>query len=283
MGFPIPMGGGMGGLGLVLVLAVVGLQMCGGGGLLGGGSGGTGGTGTGSGGFGGFRAPAPGGEMPVDGSDTEIEFVRSVTQDVQVSWQEAFDAAGRDYEETTLVVFEEQTDTACGFASAATGPFYCPADRKVYLDLSFFRDLSTEYGAPGDFAGAYVIAHEFGHHVQTILGISDEVRRLQQSNPDQANGLSVRMELQADCFAGVWAHSVWTQRGDSVAVEEITEADIREGLEAAAAVGDDRLQRRSGREINPESWTHGSSEQRMEWFRRGFDAGTTDACDTFGA
>ena len=279
MGFPIPMGGGMGGLGLVLVLAFVGLQMCGGGGGLGGGSGGTG-TG-GGGGLGGLRAPAPGGELPVDGSDSEIEFVRAVTEDVQLSWQRAFEAAGRDYEETTLVVFEEQTNTACGFASAATGPFYCPADRKVYLDLSFFRELSTEYGAPGDFAGAYVIAHEFGHHVQTILGISDEVRRLQQSNPDQANALSVRMELQADCFAGVWAYSVWAEPGDGVAVEEITEADIREGLAAAAAVGDDRIQGRSGREITPESWTHGSSQQRMDWFERGFREGTSDACDTF--
>ena len=279
MGFPIPMGGGMGGLGLVLVLAFVGLQMCGGG-LMGGGSGGTGGTG-GNGGFGGLRAPAPGGELPADASDTEVEFVRSVTEDIQLSWQEAFEAAGRDYPETTLVVFEGQTDTACGFASSATGPFYCPGDRKVYLDLSFFRELSTTYGAPGDFAGAYVIAHEFGHHVQTVLGISDEVRRLQQSNPDQANDLSVRMELQADCFAGVWAHSVWAEPGDNVAVEEITEADIREGLQAAAAVGDDRLQQRSGREINPESWTHGSSEQRMEWFQRGFREGTSDACDSF--
>ncbi len=279
MGFPIPMGGGMGGLGLVLVLAFVGLQMCGGG-LTGGGSGGTGDTG-GNGGFGGLRAPAPGGELPADASDTEIEFVRAVTEDVQLSWQEAFEAAGRDYPETTLVVFEGETNTACGFATAATGPFYCPGDRKVYLDLSFFRELSTTYGAPGDFAGAYVIAHEFGHHVQTVLGISDEVRRLQQSNPDQANDLSVRMELQADCFAGVWAHSVWAEPGDNVAVEEITEADIREGLQAAAAVGDDRLQQRSGREINPESWTHGSSEQRMEWFQRGFREGSSDACDTF--
>ncbi|HVL54671.1 MAG TPA: neutral zinc metallopeptidase, partial [Vitreimonas sp.] len=277
-GMPIPIpggraGGGIGGLGLVILLAFFVLQMCGGG--LDPGTGGGGGP---RGGIGGIQAPGPAGSLPEE--EEQVEFIKAVVEDVQVTWQEAFAAAGREYEETTLVLFEDAVSTACGGASSASGPFYCPADRKVYLDLSFFRELETRFGAPGDFAQAYVIAHEFGHHVQTILGISDSVRRDQQANPDRANDLSVRMELQADCFAGVWAHSVWSQPGEGT-VESITEEDIREGLEAAAAIGDDRLQRQAGRAVNPESWTHGSSQQRMDWFQRGFREGTAEACDTF--
>ena len=275
-GIPIPIGGGMGGLGLLIFVAFFLIQMCSGG-L---GSGGTGGTGAGgpAGGVGGIQAPAADGGLPED--EEQVEFIRAVVEDVQVTWQEAFAAAGREYEDTRLVIFEEAVDTGCGQASSQVGPFYCPVDRRIYLDLGFFRELSTRFGAPGDFAQAYVIAHEFGHHVQTVLGIGDRVRQEQQANPDQANDLSVRMELQADCFAGVWAYSVWAQP-DQQAVESITEADIREGLEAAAAVGDDRIQQRSGRGVNPETWTHGSSEQRMDWFQRGFREGSADACDTF--
>jgi hypothetical protein len=276
---PIPSGraGGLGGIGLLLILGLLALQMCGGG--LGDGSGG--GTGGGpAGGVGGLQAPGPGGTLPPD--DEQVEFVKAVVEDVQTTWAEAFQAAGRDYEETTLVLFEDGVDTACGAASSATGPFYCPLDRKVYLDLSFFRELRTRFQAPGDFAQAYVIAHEFGHRVQPILGIGDSVRQEQQANPGRANDLSVRMELQADCFAGVWAHSIWAEPGEG-AVETITEEDIREGLDAAAAVGDDRIQQQSGRGVNPETWTHGSSEQRMSWFQRGFREGSADACDTFNA
>ncbi len=279
--FPIPggrTGGGVGGLGLIVIIAFIALQMCGGG--LGGGSGSGPGGGDVGAGIPGLQAPGPDGTLPPE--DEQVEFVKAVVEDVQGVWAEAFRTAGREYEETTLVLFEDGVNTACGAASSATGPFYCPADRKVYLDLTFFRELSTRFGAPGDFAQAYVIAHEFGHHVQTILGINESVRGEQQQNPGQANDLSVRMELQADCFAGVWAHSIWAEPGQG-AVEEITEADIREGLDAAAAVGDDRLQLQSGGGTNPETWTHGSSEQRMTWFQRGFREGTADACDTFSS
>ena len=277
-GFGIPMGrGGTGGLGLLIVLAFVGFQMCSGG-LPGGGT--SGGTGPG-GGFGGIRAPGgDGGTVPK--TDDQTEFVRSVTEDVQVTWQEAFGAAGREYRDTRVTLFDDQVSTACGVASSQVGPFYCPADERIYIDLAFFDQLRTEFGASGDFAQAYVIAHEFGHHVQTVLGISERVRAEQGRDPANANALSVAMELQADCFAGVWAHSVWANPDDQ-AVQSITEEDIREGLAAAAAVGDDRIQARSGSGVNPETWTHGSSEQRMEWFQRGFRDGTTDACNTFGS
>jgi predicted metalloprotease len=280
-GIPIPIpggraGGGIGGLGLLIVVALIAFQMCGGG-LGGGGGSGDGGLG---GAVGGIQAPGPGGTIPPD--DEQAAFVEAVVEDIQMTWAEAFQAAGQDYQETTLVLFEDGVNTACGAASSATGPFYCPADRKVYLDLSFFRELRDRFGAPGDFAQAYVIAHEFGHHVQTITGISDDVRQRQQADPGQANALSVAMELQADCLAGVWAHSIWAEPGEG-AVEEITEEDIREGLDAAAAVGDDRIQQQSGGGVNPETWTHGSSEDRMSWFQRGFREGSADACDTFSA
>jgi hypothetical protein len=175
-----------------------------------------------------------------------------------------------------MVLFREAVRSACGIAGSATGPFYCPGDAKVYLDLSFFDELRRRFGAPGDFAQAYVIAHEVGHHVQNLLGIEREVRRLQADRPDAANDLSVRMELQADCLAGVWGHST-AQRGI------LEEGDVEEGLNAAAAIGDDRIQRQMQGYVQPESFTHGSSQQRVEWFRKGLSTGDPDACDTFSS
>ena len=209
------------------------------------------------------------------GPDAELaDFVAFVVDDVQRSWEQLFRAAGRTYEPTVLVLFEGGTQSACGPASSATGPFYCPADRKVYLDLGFFEELRSRFGASGDFAQAYVIAHEFGHHVQTLLGINTDVRRAQDADPDRANDLSVRMELQADCFAGVWAFSAFEEG-------QLETGDLEEGLGAAAAIGDDRIQRQSGARVNPETWTHGSSDQRVRWFREGYQTGDPDACDTY--
>ena len=247
-GLALPVGGG--GIGLVILLVVLALT----GGL-------PGGNGT----------PGAGGNTQPAQLDSDLEqFVAFVVNDVQQGWMQAFRESGREYEPTKLVLFEQSVSSGCGVASSATGPFYCPLDKKVYLDLGFFRELRDRFGAPGDFAQAYVIAHEFGHHVQNITGIADEVRREQQANPDQANQLSVRMELQADCLAGVW--------GFGAAQEDLLEpGDLEEGLQAAEAIGDDRLGNSS-----PESWTHGSSEQRVRWFRRGFDSGDSQACNTFG-
>jgi predicted metalloprotease len=166
--------------------------------------------------------------------------------------------------------------SGCGFAEAAMGPFYCPADGKVYIDLAFYEELRGRFGANGDFAQAYVIAHEIGHHVQNLLGISDELRQAQEQNPGSANDLSVRLELQADCFAGIWAHT--TQKRDLLEA-----GDVEEALGAAAAVGDDRIQQQSSGSVHPESWTHGSSEQRMRWFRTGLESGDLKSCDTFAA
>ncbi|HEX2032083.1 MAG TPA: neutral zinc metallopeptidase [Actinomycetota bacterium] len=205
-----------------------------------------------------------------------VDFLGFVVEDVQLEWVDLFRDLGRTYQETDLVIFEDSTETGCGLASSQTGPFYCPADRMVYLDLGFFRELRDRFGAPGDFAQAYVIAHEFGHHVQTLLGTEERVRREQQRFPREANELSVRLELQADCYAGVWANTA--------AQENLLEpGDLEEGLAAAAAVGDDRIQRSAGQEVNPESWTHGSSAQRVEWFREGFADGELRDCDTFSA
>jgi predicted metalloprotease len=180
----------------------------------------------------------------------------------------------REYTDPKLVLFSGSVQSACGMAGAAVGPFYCPGDHKLYLDTSFFRDLRDRFGAPGDFAQAYVIAHEMGHHVQNLLGIDDQVRRQMDQSPDQQNELSVRQELQADCFAGVWAHSTY-ERG------MLEKGDLQEGLRAASAVGDDRLQQQAGGRVNPETWTHGSSQQRETWFDRGFTSGSPDDCDTF--
>jgi uncharacterized protein len=200
----------------------------------------------------------------------QVEFVKFVLNDVQAGWDKTLPQ----YRHAKLVLYRDSTPSACGQAQTATGPFYCPGDEKVYLDLAFFDELKRRFGAPGEFAQAYVIAHEIGHHVQKILGIEGKVRRLQQSNPSEQNPLSVRLELQADCFAGVWANST-AQR------KIINEGDIRSGMQAAAAVGDDRLQKMAGRAVSPESFTHGSSAQRVGWFQRGMKAGDIKACNTF--
>ncbi len=195
---------------------------------------------------------------------------------VQDTWEEIFTQANRPYERARLVLYRGGVNTACGSASSAVGPFYCPGDKLVYIDLSFYGDMQRQLGASGDFAWAYVIAHEVGHHVQNELGTSDEVRRLQRESPGDANAYSVRLELQADCYAGVWAYSVYSA-GD------LEEGDIEEAVGASEAVGDDRIQGRSGGGINPDSFTHGSSEQRARWFNEGRRRGEPGDCDTFAA
>jgi hypothetical protein len=189
------------------------------------------------------------------------------------------------YRPTKLVLFRDQVRAdGCGFAESATGPFYCPGGESVFIDLGFYDELGGRFGAPGDFAQAYVLAHEVGHHVQAVLGIEGKVRQVQQARPDQANALSVRMELQADCFAGVWGHvAAKPGRYERERKVELDAGDMEEGLNAAAAIGDDRLQRMAGARVSPERFTHGSSQQRVEWFRRGLTAGNPDACDTFGS
>ena len=206
------------------------------------------------------------------------EFVSVVLADTEHTWQAIFAEQGMRYEEPVLVLFSQRVASACGTASSAVGPFYCPADRRVYLDLSFFRDLDRQLGAPGDFAQAYVVAHEVGHHIQTILGISHQVRNAGRGKSAAVvNALSVRQELQADCFAGVWGHAADKYR------DMLEPGDLEEALQAAAAIGDDRLQKRSGGEVVPDSFTHGTSAQRVEWFRRGFESGDMAQCDTFSA
>jgi uncharacterized protein len=267
MAFPIGVGGG--GLGVVVLAAYLLIS------LLGGGGGASIDPGLAP-----FPAtPGPTGQgLPAD-ADPDLrakQFVAFVVDDVQNTWKRLFERSGRRYEPTRLVLFTRATTSGCGAASAATGPFYCPLDRKVYLDLGFFRELSSRFGAPGDFAQAYVIAHEFGHHVQNLLAIDDQVRREQHQNPDESNELSVRLELQADCLAGVWGHSAYQQR-------LLESGDLEEGLDAAAAVGDDRIQREATGRVDHESFTHGSSEQRVRWFRRGFESGDPNSCDTFSS
>jgi hypothetical protein len=220
------------------------------------------------------NAGSSGSTTEVDPADPTGRFVDAVADDVQVTWEEVFAGAGRTYQPTQVVLFRGSTQTGCGLGTAQTGPFYCPADRRVYLDSSFFKELEQRFGASGDFAEAYVIAHEIGHHVQTLLGINAQVHRASQQDPSQANALSIRLELQADCLAGVWASSA-----DARGVLE--PGDLEEGLGAAAAVGDDRIQASVSGRIDPESWTHGSSEQRTRWLQRGFQAGNLNACDTF--
>lgn len=212
---------------------------------------------------------------PSDDLGRFASVVLASTEDV---WQEQFQASGSQYQLPALVLFSNAVESACGFNSAAVGPFYCPMDRKVYLDLSFFSDLERRFGAPGDFAQAYVIAHEIGHHVQNLLGIAEKVRRARsRASEEESNALSVRTELQADCLAGVWA-----LHADRHA-DLLEPGDIEEGLTAAAAIGDDRLQRRAQGYTVPESWTHGSSEMRRRWLRRGLESGEMTACDTFSA
>ena len=208
------------------------------------------------------------------GEQREVQFVSFVLDDVQNTWDRLLPQSGAAYRHAKLVLFRDYTESGCGSAQSATGPFYCPPDEKVYIDLGFFDELSRRFGAPGEFAQAYVLAHEIGHHVQTVLGVERKLREAQARNRAAANQLSVRMELQADCLAGVWGHST-KQRNI------IDAADVEAGMRAAAAVGDDRLQKMSKGHVSPESFTHGSSAQRVEWFRRGLEAGTVAACDTF--
>jgi predicted metalloprotease len=229
---------------------------------------------------GGGSAPPPesaGTSGPVASSPEEerrVDMVDAVMDDAQDTWRELL---GGRYQDTRAVLFRDAINSACGFAQSATGPFYCPADRKVYLDLGFFDELHRRLGAPGDFAQAYVLAHELGHHVQTVTGVEAQVRERQATNPGARNALSVRMELQADCYAGVWGHHAKTTAGRV----QLESGDIEEGLNAAAAIGDDRLQRMQGGRVAPDRFTHGSSEQRMEWFSRGLKTGDPRACNTF--
>jgi uncharacterized protein len=203
-----------------------------------------------------------------------VQFVSFVLDDTQKTWTQILTAQGIQYRHAKLVLFRDSIDSACGTAQTASGPFYCPGDEKVYIDLGFYDELRQRFGVPGQFAQAYVLAHEIGHHIQKLVGIEQKVRASQQRNPGTANRLSVALELQADCFAGVWGHST-DQR------KLLDPGEVKEGLDAAAAVGDDRLQRMAGRNVNPESFTHGSSQQRMDWFQKGFTTGDMTACNTF--
>ena len=208
-----------------------------------------------------------------------VDLVDAVMADSETAWR---DLLGGRYQPTSAVLFRDAIQSACGFAQSATGPFYCPADRKVYLDLGFFDELQRQFGAPGHFAQAYVVAHEVGHHVQALTGIESRVREQQRADPGQANALSVRLELQADCFAGVWGHEAATHTTPDARVG-LDPGDVDDGLRAAAAIGDDRLQRLGGGRVVPERFTHGTSEQRSTWLRRGLDSGDPRACDTFAA
>jgi len=217
-------------------------------------------------------------EQPVAGNtstrnDPKVQFVSAVLRDVQETWDRRLPESGKTYRHAKLDLFRDSISSACGEARSATGPFYCPGDEKVYVDLGFFDELKTRFGAPGEFAQAYVLAHEVGHHVQKILGIEAQVERAEQRNPSMRNQYSVRVELQADCFAGVWASHPTEVKLD--------QSDIEAGLRAAAAVGDDRLQKMSRGTVSPETFTHGSSAQRMQWFRTGYQNGTVASCDTF--
>jgi predicted metalloprotease len=271
-GMPIPMGRlGGGGIGTIVVLVIVYLLFV-----------------KGGGGGGGLNVPDPTSAFPqvpqsgngtasVPGSpdeDREVQFVSFVLDDAQGFWKQEFAAAGKPYQLAKLVLFRGQVQSGCGLASSATGPFYCPLDQKVYIDLGFFNELNRRFQAPGDFAQAYVLAHEIGHHIQQQLGIEQSVRQQSQQNPGDANDLSVRLELQADCLAGVWARSTY-DRGI------LESGDLQEGLTAAAAVGDDRIQQQTQGRIDPESFTHGTAEQRAHWLQTGFDSGKLEACDTF--
>lgn len=266
-------GGGLkigGGLGLLILLAVVllggdPLQFLGG--LVGDG--------------GGSNQPVPAeGPAPAAADDELADFTTRVLGMTEDTWGEIFAEAGRQYRPPVLVMFTDATRSACGFGSSATGPFYCPPDERIYIDLGFFGDLARMAGISSDefdFAAAYVIAHEVGHHVQNLLGTTDEVRQAQTRSPGEANRLSVLLELQADCFAGVWASRTRTDEGLSV----LEPGDVEEGMRTAAAIGDDRLARSAGRSVSPESFTHGTSEQRRNWLATGLESGDPETCDTF--
>ena len=279
-GLPIPSGGGgKMGVGTILIVIVLFFVIRG----CGGGDGGGGGTG--------FDIPGlptdqtqvppsqdPSAETPApaegEATDKGRQFVEFVLTDLETFWTQQFDGSGKQLQLAGLVLFSDAVSSGCGQASSATGPFYCPLDQKAYVDLTFFNQLDQQFGAPGDFAQAYVLAHEYGHHIQQQLGIEQKVRDESQSDPDQTNELSVRLELQADCFAGLWGRSVFQAGG-------LEDGDLEEGITAAEAVGDDRIQEKSGGRIDPESFTHGTSEQRRTWFRKGFDSGDIQQCDTF--
>jgi predicted metalloprotease len=220
------------------------------------------------------EGPAEGGGASSPEEETLVRFVSFVLDDVQDTWAREFQALGRPYERAKLVLFTDATRSACGVGEAAMGPFYCPLDQKAHIDLGFYQELRRRFGAPGDFAQAYVLAHEIGHHVQNLLGLDERLRAAQERSPGQARALSVRFELQADCLAGVWAHSTGQR-------DMIEAGDVEEAMAAAAAVGDDRIQKQSSGRVNPETWTHGSSEQRARWFGEGFRSGRLSDCDSF--
>jgi len=256
MGMGLPIGGGIGGLVLLLLFSAL--------------------TGTNPLDVINSSSPEPGsvGTTGVSSDDPQAQFMSVVLKDTEDTWREIFREHGQTYREPTLVLFTQATQSGCGVGQAAMGPFYCANDQKVYLDLSFFRELDQRFGAPGDFAQAYVVAHEVGHHVQTLVGLTERVDAARQRGGRQANALSVRVELQADCYAGVWGRYA-AQRN------LLDPGDAEEGLRAAAAIGDDRLQQQTEGRIAPESFTHGTSQQRVEWLRRGLDTGKMEACDTF--
>jgi predicted metalloprotease len=223
-------------------------------------------------GSGGPSEPAP---APVPGQDPQVDFVSTVLADTEDTWSTLFSQAGSRYEVPKLVLFTGAVQSACGFAQSAMGPFYCPGDRKVYIDLDFYRDLRDRFQAPGDFAQAYVIAHEIGHHVQNLMGTSGQVQQMrEQASEAESNALSVKLELQADCYAGIWAHHADRSR------RILEQGDVEEALGAASAIGDDRLQQQSRGYVTPDSFTHGSSQQRVRWFRTGLDSGDLLSCET---
>lgn len=274
---PVVAGGGIGAI-LIAILAM----LFGGGGD--GGSGTTFGLDTSATSLAG-QVNSGGGSATIDPDADTIEYMEFLMVDIQDTWDGYFDEAGLTYQPTFLNVFSGSVQTGCGNATSAVGPFYCPApnDMEVYIDLDFFDELSTRFGAPGDFAQAYVIAHEVGHHLQSVLGISDAVREAQATDPGNRNQYSILQELQADCFAGVWAFSASNRLTRESGLPIIEPGDIEEGLSAAAAVGDDRIQSQAGMTIDPHTWTHGSSDQRIRWFREGFESGDPERCDTFSS
>ena len=228
-------------------------------------------------GLGGVSSPAPISQPDTARDQREeplVQFVSFVLDDTQKTWTQILSQQSVPYRHAKLVLFRDRIDSACGLAQSASGPFYCPGDEKVYIDLGFYDELRQRFGAPGEFAQAYVLAHELGHHIQKLIGVEERVQAVREQNPRAANQLSERLELQADCFAGVWGHST-DQR------KLLDPDEVHEGLNAAAAVGDDRLQRMAGRSVNPETFTHGTSQQRMDWFQKGFSTGDMKACNTF--
>lgn len=228
--------------------------------------------------------PAPNVPAGEPNRDAEFERINSIVADLDDTWTARYAAANEAYRSANVVLFEGVTNSACGGARSEVGPHYCPLDETIYLDLGFFDQLRSQFGARGEFAIDYVVAHEFAHHIQTVDGINEAVRNAQQQNPAQANDLSIAMELQADCLAGVWVHDTLADdaEGDATDSVIIESGDVQEALQAAAAVGDDRIQETVTGRVDPESWTHGSSEQRAQWFNVGFENGDTNACNTFG-